>query len=251
MSGVEAYYRAHAREFSYGRVSPLGLSAGSFGFAAMGPAMMLQHAGGVYDVLMTAGVLGIVLFFVDVGVAAMVGPRPSDRVPVVRGPGQTLTFTTDRQVVVAAVLSAAGGGMAVYGETRSGLIPGSPVVVAVVAAVMVLWGGCWVAMSRGLRVTVDDSGLRDDTVPFRHRVASWDRIVSASVFATTPGTGQVVLKLRPAPAPAGHPQPTGGGGKRLRISCPTLTVSADDLLQVITADPMFRAVHLQATDNGS
>src|SRR6478672_2371351 len=58
MSGVEAYYRAHAREFSYGRVSPLGLNAGSCGFAAMGLAMTLQHAGGVYDVLMAAGILG-------------------------------------------------------------------------------------------------------------------------------------------------------------------------------------------------
>src|SRR5690242_5317113 len=249
MSGVEAYYRAHARAFTYGRVSPLGLSAGSFGLAAGGMAMTLQHAGGVYDALMAAGVLGMLLFLVDVGVAAMVGPRPTDRVPVARGPGQTLTFTTDRQFVLAAVLSAAGGGMAVFGETRSGLIPGSPVVVAVIAAVVVLWGGVWAAKSRGLTVTVDDDGVRDDTVPFRHRVATWDRIVAASVFATTPGTGQVVLKLRPAPAPTGSPHATGGGIKRLRISCPTLTVSADDLLQIITADLMFRAGHLQG-DNG-
>jgi len=251
MSGVEAYYRAHAREFSYGRVSPLGLNAGSCGFAAMGLAMTLQHAGGVYDVLMAAGILGMLLFCVDVGVAAMVGPGSAHRLPVVRGPGQRLTFTTDRHFMCAAVLSAAGGGMAVYGETRSGLIPGSPVVVAAVASRVVLWGVVWAAKSRGLTVTVDDGGVRDDTVPFRHRVATWDRIVSASVFATTPGTGQVVLQLRPAPASAGSPQATGGRSKRLRISCPTLTVNADDLLQIITADPMFRAGHLQGADNES
>lgn len=251
MSGVEAYYWEHAREFSYGRISPLGLGAGGCGLLAMGLAMTLQHAGGVFDALVAACVLGMLLFLADLAVAAMVGPRPANRVPVVRGPGQTLTFATDRQVVVASLLCGGGMGMSVYGGTTTGLIPGSPIVVAVVAAVVVLWGGVWVAKSRGLRVTVDDSGVRDDTVPFRHRVATWDRIVSASVFATTPGTGQVVLRLRPAPAPAGSAEAPGGGSKRLRISCPTLTVSADELLQIITADPMSRAGHLQVADNGS
>lgn len=251
MSGVEAYYWAHAREFTYGRVSPLGLYAGSVGFAAIGLAMMFQQAGGVYDALMASGFLGALLFWVDFGVAAIVGPRPARGVPAGRGPGQTRTFTSDRQVVVATLFAAVGSGVAVCGMTTIGLLAGSPVVVAAVTVVAAGWAGVLVAKSRGLTVTIDDRGIRDDTFPFRHRVATWDRIESASVFSLPPAS-QVILELRSAPGKAGSPQSwVNGRRKRLRIPCSYLTVSAGELLQIITADPMFRSGHVQRADSGS
>lgn len=53
---------------------------------------------------------------------------------------------------------------------------------------------------------------RDDSVPFRHRFASWDRIISASVFATTPASAQAILRLRADSLPA-HAQ-RGQEGKQ-------------------------------------
>jgi hypothetical protein len=96
---------------------------------------------------------------------------------------------------------------------------------------------------------VDDSGVRDDT---------------AVVAAPRPDLGSHRVRIRvrhdarhrpgrpeASPCTGQLPGSEAGGSKRLRISCPALTVSADDLLEIIAADPMFRAGHLLGADNGS
>jgi hypothetical protein len=96
---------------------------------------------------------------------------------------------------------------------------------------------------------MDDSGVRDDT---------------AVVPAPRPDLGSHRVRIcvrhdarhrpcRPEASPCTGQLPgsEAGGSKRLRISCPALTVSADDLLEIIAADPMFRAGHLLGADNGS
>jgi hypothetical protein len=70
------------------------------------------------------------------------------------------------------------------------------------------------------------------------------------VFSLPPAR-QVILALRSAPGTDGPPESRVNRSKRLRIPCGYLTVPADELLQVITADPMFRSGHLQRADNGS
>jgi hypothetical protein len=101
-----------------------------------------------------------------------------------------------------------------------------------------------------MTVTIDDSGVRDDSFPFRHRFASWDRVVSASVFATTPASAQVVLKLRDAPSPTGSPEGAQPRKRRLRIPCQYLTVTAGELLHAITSDPKFEAAHASSQPSG-
>lgn len=251
-SPVQDYYRAHARQFSSGRMSPLGLSAGGIGSTAGGLAMSALAPAGAQDVLMAVAVLGWLLAMVDVGVALLVGPRPSESKPAARQLGQAQTFTADRQFLASSIVGGVGLGVLGYGLTSSGRAAGPPALVAAFIAAVAIWGGVLIAKSRTLTVTIDDSGIRDDTFPFRHRFASWERVASAHVFATTPVSAQVVLELRDAPGPTGAAGAAGAatsGRRRLRIPCGYLTVSADELLATITADSKFRATTAPSVGN--
>ncbi|MEW1952011.1 hypothetical protein [Terrabacter sp. NPDC080008] len=248
-SPVQNYYRAHARQFSSGRMSPLGLSAGGIGSMAGGLAMTSLAPAGAQDALMAVAVMGWLVGMVDVGIALLVGPRPSGGRPVARQLGQTQTLTADRQFLVSSIVGGLGLGVLGYGLTSSGRAPGPPALVAAFIAVVALWGGVLIAKSRTLTVTINDSGIEDNTFPLRHRFASWERIASAHILATTPVSAQVVLELRDAPAPTGAAGAATSGGSRLRIPCGYLTLSADELLATITADPNFGATTAPSVGN--
>ena len=248
-SPVQDYYRAHARQFSSGRISPVGLYACGICATAGGLAMTSLAPAGAQDVLMGVAVLGMLVGMVDVGVAHLVGPRPLDSRPAARQLGQAQTFSADRQFMVSTIVGGVGLGVTGYGLTSSGRAPGPPALVAAFIAVVAIWGGVLIAKSRTLTVTIDDSGIRDDTFPFRHRVASWERVASAHIFATTPASAQVVLELRDALGPTGAAAAATNASTRLRISCGYLTVTADELLAAITADPKFGATTAPSVGN--
>ena len=249
MSPVEDYYRAHARQFSSGRLSPVGLDAGGIGFAACGLAMTSLPPEGAHDALIAVAALGLLLCMVDMGVALLVGPRPPEGIPAARQPGQARTFTTDRQFLVSAIVGGVGLGLTGYGLTTSGLVPGPPSLVVAFIGAVAIWGGVLIAKGREMTVTIDDSGIRDDSFPFRHRFASWERVASADTFATTPASAQVVLQLRDGLGPVGSASGRASGSKRLRIPCGFLAVTADELLQAITSDPKFGGAHAPSVDN--
>lgn len=248
-SPVQDYYRAHGRQFSSGRMSPLGLSAGGIGSTAGGLAMTPLAPVGAQGVLTAVAVLGWLIGMVDVGVALRVGPRTSESRPTARQLGQAQTFTADRQFLVSSIVGGVGLGVLGYGLTSSGRAAGPPALVAAFVAAVAVWGRVLIAKSRRLAVTIDDSGIRDQTFPFRHRFASWECVASAHIFATTPVSAQVVLELHDAPGTIGSGGAATSGRRRLRIPCGYLTVSADELLEAITTDPKFGATTSPSVGN--
>ena len=248
---MNEYYARHARPFLFGKVSPIGIAAAGVAFAAYGLAQGPTEHGPAYNVLMAAGVLSLLLSGADMGIAHVARSRPRENVAA-RRPGEVRTLRSDRQLLISAVLASVGAGLGAYGLGAQGKVPVAVGLIALVLAGMgALWGSALVAQCRRMTVTLDDSGIRDDSFPFRRRFASWETIASARIFATTPMSAQVVLELEDT---SGHSGSVGQGRGRhshLRIPCQFLTVTAAELLQAITADPSYRPRSEQHSQLGS
>ncbi|WP_141823973.1 hypothetical protein [Humibacillus xanthopallidus] len=215
-------------------MSPVGFGASGIGMVAMGLAQVFPLSP-VVDILSAAGVLAFLVGLGDVALASLVGPPPA-RDPAasadaVRQLGQTLTFGSDRQLLVALLLGTTGFSLVSYVFPP----PGGMAWVRVLFVAM--WLASTVAMavlvvrSGSLGIRIDDLGVYGSPLPWSRCFVAWDQIVGAHVMATDSVMTKVVLEL---------PEEPGRASRSRRITAGYLLAGSQQVCDAITADPRFR-----------
>ena len=234
MPTLPGYYQAHSRPARFGRISPIGFGTGGIGMVALGLAQVFPSRPAV-DILNATGVLAFLVGFGDWALASLVGPPPA-RDPAapadaVRELGQTLTFGTDRQLLVALLLDTAGFTLLSYVYPPPGGMPWLRVLfIAMFAAATVVMTAL-VVRSRTLGIRIDDAGVYGSPLPWSRCFVAWDHIVGAHTMAADEVSTKVVLEL---------PQEPGRGSASRRITAGYLRAGSQQVCDAITADPRFR-----------